>query len=472
MTMHRPRTPFTIAIFFALVSAGISACSAGDPSLDGPDTVDSTESPLSQPVRQRRYERIRDKAAARGLSRTGYLLAGIANDETGLAQCWSEATWACQGPASPDCGGGPVIAGSADGPCSAQQGGLGMFQFDAGTFSQTLAVYGRDVLTIEGQVDRAVDYVVRMVRDSIYTTNAETDAKALAWLASFDVRNPTLRDQWIKTVVQYYNGCQPGWSCWSARYATYSDGLTRAVDEPGGLGFWGTTPGTRCNGGAGLVQGEIDALYRRLGGCGSALLGLPRSDERRTPDGRGRYSVFDRGSIYWTSATGAHEVLGRIRDRWAELGWEAGVLGYPISGEQVTPDKSGRFSVFERGSIYWTEKTDAHEVMGRIRDAWARSGWEVGPLGYPTSGEIAAADGVGKLGRFQNGIVAWSPRTDAFEVHGKIRDAWVTAGAETGALGYPISDEYPVPGGKKNDFEKGAIVWTSSDDRATVSLKR
>ena len=70
------------------------------------------------------------------------LLAGIGEVETNFAHCWSEATWACQGPASASCGGGPVIAGASDGPCSAQQGGLGMFQFDSGTFSQTLATYG------------------------------------------------------------------------------------------------------------------------------------------------------------------------------------------------------------------------------------------------------------------------------------------------------------------------------------------
>src|SRR5689334_19634626 len=81
-------------------------------------------------VKRQRYEQIREAARARGMT-NAFLLAGIANDETNLAMCWSEATWACQGPASPDCGGGPIIAGSADGPCGNQQGGLGMFQFDA-----------------------------------------------------------------------------------------------------------------------------------------------------------------------------------------------------------------------------------------------------------------------------------------------------------------------------------------------------
>ena len=34
----------------------------------------------------------------------------IATHESGLAQCWSEATWACQGPWSADCGGSAAAA--------------------------------------------------------------------------------------------------------------------------------------------------------------------------------------------------------------------------------------------------------------------------------------------------------------------------------------------------------------------------
>ena len=96
--------------------------------------VESSVYELSDPAARRtRSEAIRDAAASRGMT-TGVLLAGIAQVETGLSHCWSEATWACQGPNSPSCGGGPVIAGAADGPCSLQEGGLGMFQFDGGTF--------------------------------------------------------------------------------------------------------------------------------------------------------------------------------------------------------------------------------------------------------------------------------------------------------------------------------------------------
>lgn len=395
------------ALAAVLFTSLLSACTIGD----DPPQGDDESQPRSELVnRNATYRRIRDQASARGITR-GYLLAGIANDETNLAMCWADATWACQGPASPDCGGGPVIAGSADGPCSIREGGLGMFQFDAGTFDDTLRVYGPGILTVAGQTDAAIDYVTRMVRDSVYTTDAETLEKARAWINRFDPNNATLRDQWISTVVRYYNGCQPSWSCWGPRYSTYLDGFNRAIAEPGGLGFWNQA-GTRC-GNSPATVGEIDAKYRELGGCGS-VLGAPITEERRTPDTIGRYSVFERGSIYWTAATGAHAVHGVIRDRWKTLDWEAGPLGYPITDELRTPDNTGRYNVFEGGSIYWSASTGAFEVRGRIRDKYEELGWEAGPLGYPTSGEYDVTGG--RRSDFEGGSLVWTRATDTVEV--------------------------------------------------------
>jgi hypothetical protein len=314
----------------------VTACEVG-----ALDTPPPRAPKLSTNAKVPRYAAMRDAAADRGMA-NAYLLAGIANDETGLAMCWSEATWACQGPSSPDCGGGPVIAGAADGPCGDQQGGLGMFQFDAGTYADTIAKYGSDVLTVAGQTSHAIDYATWMVKVSAYTTNAETDDKARAWIDAFDPGNPTLVDQWISTVVRYYNGCQPGWSCWSDRYGTYSDGFHLAIDEPGSLAFWSAI-------------GEIEKKYIALGGY-SSVLGMPVSGEQGTPDGIGRYSVFQNGSIYWTPQLGPHEVHGRIRDAWAQVGWEAGELGYPTSDEYAVA--GGRRSDFQHGSITWTEATD------------------------------------------------------------------------------------------------------------------
>ncbi|HVV13445.1 hypothetical protein [Amycolatopsis sp.] len=56
-------------------------------------------------------------------------------------------------------------------------------------------------------------------------------------------------------------------------------------------------------------------------------------------------------SVYWTSATGAHEVQGEIRKKWAATG--------------------------------------AHSVGGTIRDTWAKRSRP----GYPVSGEYGITGG-------------------------------------------------------------------------------
>lgn len=114
---------------------------------------------------------------------------------------------------------------------------------------------------------------------------------------------------------------------------------------------------------------------------------------------------------YTALANCAREVVvGKIGEKYDQLGGCASAMGAPISNEKAAPDGVGRFSVFERGSIYWTPQLGAHEVRGRIRDAWAASGWETGSLGYPTSDEYAEGDGRG--GDFERGHIHWSAATN------------------------------------------------------------
>jgi hypothetical protein len=105
----------------------------------------------------------------------------------------------------------------------------------------------------------------------------------------------------------------------------------------------------------------IPVKYAALGGEAS-VLGRPQGDERPTPDGVGRFRHFERGSIYWHPATGAHEVHGLIRQKWAELGWERSFLGYPTSDEIPLPDRVGAYSQFQGGAIYWFAANNAIEV--------------------------------------------------------------------------------------------------------------
>lgn len=108
------------------------------------------------------------------------------------------------------------------------------------------------------------------------------------------------------------------------------------------------------------IHGAIYERWRAAGGLG---YGVPDTDETATPDGIGRYNHFNGGtaSIYWTPQTGAHTIYGDIRKRWAELGWERGYLGYPISDEVDFAD-GGRANEFQNGGIYWWPDTGAIDL--------------------------------------------------------------------------------------------------------------
>jgi LGFP repeat-containing protein len=101
----------------------------------------------------------------------------------------------------------------------------------------------------------------------------------------------------------------------------------------------------------------ISDKYAQLGGA-AGFLGQPTIPETWAPDGEGRYRHYEGGSIYWHPRTGAHEVHGLIRQRWAQLKWELGYLGYPVTDEINTVDGGGRVSRFEGGELIWREKTN------------------------------------------------------------------------------------------------------------------
>ncbi|WP_198588183.1 polysaccharide deacetylase family protein [Geodermatophilus chilensis] len=235
----------------------------------------------------------------------------------------------------------------------------------------------------------------------------------------------------------------------------------RATVYQGGGIYW--SPST----GAHALRGAIWDRYRQIG-YETSHLGMPVTDEALSADRRGVYQHFQGGSIYWTATTGAWEVYGGIRQRWGQLGWEFG-LGYPVTGELTSPDGIGRSSVFERGAIYWSPATGAHELRGAIRDRWSQLGHESG-LGYPTTDERFTADKKGVYQEYQRGAVYWSPTTGAREVRGAIRHRWNSAGRVTGSLGYPTSNEVRLSGGKGvlQAYQRGWVYWSQSSGARIV----
>lgn len=209
-----------------------------------------------------------------------------------------------------------------------------------------------------------------------------------------------------------------------------------------------------------------DVWYLRDGVRGP--LGYPRTDPGPTPNERAWFLHFERGSIYWVIGAGrAFEVRGAIRDRWEQNDWEKGFLGFPTTNERPGANGS-RFTHFEGGSVFWTQAKGAFIVRGNIRAKYLQLGAERSALGLPTRDEGTTPDGVGRFTHFEKGSIYWSPATGAHEVRGAIYDEWARRGWERSPLGYPVSDEHDVPGGRRSQFQRGEIVWTAATGQIVV----
>ncbi|HET6521492.1 MAG TPA: hypothetical protein VFG47_16985, partial [Geminicoccaceae bacterium] len=219
--------------------------------------------------------------------------------------------------------------------------------------------------------------------------------------------------------------------------------------------------------GAVLVRPEIFAKWSKLPSGLQNTIGLPIQDSFtavRPPLGTAHAAYFEKGMIVARTDGRAFEVHGRIYERYRDLNDVRGVLEYPDSDEEAAPG-GGRRSRFTHGDIYWKGSTGAAEVHGAIRARWEALGGSAGLLGFPVSDEervMAGTRELGRFSRFENGVIYWSPRTGAQEVHGAILAEWENAwGGATGPLGFPTSDETPTPksGGRFSNFEGGCLVW-------------
>lgn len=222
----------------------------------------------------------------------------------------------------------------------------------------------------------------------------------------------------------------------------------KAQDFANGRAYWHPRTGAQ------FVWGRIGARYQEVGGPESPL-GYPLTSEMATPDGVGRFVHFENGSIYWTPDTGAQLVMGDFMNTWAGEDWEKGRLGYPTSDRREVP--GGVVQDFQGGQIARAAAGEPQVVLGAIGSAYRAAGGPEGTLGFPVSGEIDIRGG--KFQRFEHGNIYWSPKTGAHAVpEGDIMDHWGETGWENGPFGYPVGPQKQIPaGGLEQQFEGGWI---------------
>lgn len=105
-------------------------------------------------------------------------------------------------------------------------------------------------------------------------------------------------------------------------------------------------------------------------------------------------------------AGAAYPVAGAIGSHWKALGGANGPLGAPIGKEGCGLKEGGCYQSFQKGTIHWTSGTGARHTLGGIRTFWQKQGWERGRLGYPIGEEYNVTGG--RAQKFQGGTVTWT----------------------------------------------------------------
>ncbi|MEW1958181.1 CAP domain-containing protein [Kineococcus sp. NPDC059986] len=160
----------------------------------------------------------------------------------------------------------------------------------------------------------------------------------------------------------------------------------------GGSVYWSAATG------AAAVRGAIRDRWAALG-WENSWLGYPTGAEFAVRGGVAQR--FQGGLVYWSPATGAQALGGSVLSGYGASGWENGALGFPTTTAASLP--AGSYAHFQNGSVYSSPAAGTHVVPSAVRDAWAARGWEAGVLGYPVSD--ARTTGGALVQDFQGGQV-------------------------------------------------------------------
>jgi len=219
----------------------------------------------------------------------------------------------------------------------------------------------------------------------------------------------------------------------------------------------------------GLI-GEI-GTYWSTGSNASRLGSSTASATAWTAGGvSGNLQYFQRGMVLSSTTTGTFAVLnGQIRDAWGSAGGSGGSLGWPTGDQQ--PVSGGIRQQFQHGFVMVQSGGGVVVSSGAIADYWA-----LGPnsttLGVPTSSPTAWTSGgvSGTLQYFQHGMVLSSTTTGTYAVlNGQFRNAWGNAGGTGGSMGWPTGDQQAVPGGIRQQFERGFITVPTGGSAVVLS---
>jgi hypothetical protein len=251
-------------VLAGLLAASASACAEPSPAEEEGAKLGATEqAAISNAVIQARSNTIKAVHAAHATIHNPLIFAGIAYGETQMGHCYAEyynqvSSYVCPGPVSSDCG-GAVTAGYWDNSgynCNLQGGGLGMWQFDEGNYTQTLNKWNtsgywngqtHNILNISDGTSAAIDLVLFKAWYSGYTPYFANYQAMYSWINSIrPVNGNADYETWLGFLANSYNGQSWGSTGWSQIKESYRSGTSLVYNAMGGDAYWyGSGPPTQ-----------------------------------------------------------------------------------------------------------------------------------------------------------------------------------------------------------------------------------
>jgi len=205
-------------------------------------------------------------------------------------------------------------------------------------------------------------------------------------------------------------------------------------------------------------KGAIRDRWGKLGYINSTI-GLPTGPETYDSKAESWSQKYQNGAIIGTAGTGFWESIGDTRTRWAQLGYQSGTMGYPTG--PVTQTGAGSFQKYQNGYIIGTSSTGYWESKGAIRERWAELGYQNGALGYPAGSEVYAGGGI-YYQKYEKGYIIGKSSSGFWESYGPTRTRWAELGYQNGPMGYPTGPITPTGSGFFQKYQNGYIIGTSS----------
>lgn len=183
---------------------------------------------------------------------------------------------------------------------------------------------------------------------------------------------------------------------------TNPDGVGKRSEFVNGFIYWHPDTGAQS------VSIPVSKVWQRHG-WEQGFLGYPITSDMTLGDQWFKQD-FQGGHVYTHNAVPVSQasIQGAIYDKWQSMGAQKSELGYPISDELTTPDGVGRYNVFQGGMIYWTPTAGAHAVRGGILASWSAQGYEASGYGYPV-GDMFINDQGAQQQQFEGGVLYADP---------------------------------------------------------------